>query len=804
MTIDLKETNTKKYNSENLIQINARTNFKKLIIKLLKDIQSEEVGFNRVHNTILINGKRGMGKTSFILSMQDDQEIMNNLCPLDIIDPTLIETKEHVFLNIITSIKDKVKNYVECEQNCLNDDSLKNWKNSLFKLAGGLSMLDGVGSNHLQDSMWDSPELILEKGLSNSKQGKELERDFHEFIKISLKVIKKDAFFLILDDIDTSLEKGVSILETLRKYLTSNRLIITMLGDIDLYSILVRQLQWEKLDPKKILKDYEGKDKYITQIDHLEEQYLTKVLKPENRIDLDNLLDLKGEINIVSTTTESALSLDKFLSELIKDIYLAKDNTYKKYYSETILTQSTRSVIQILKLFDEKRDFTQVLKNTFYTTLKKKLERYNLLDIHKKEQFLNLLSIYILKTNVGRDNHLKLIPDFTDNDNNVTMLYLNSFSNSILKDSKNYLDYFIKVGYALEQFLGLENKKENEIKKYIEHIAMNSGESSSKIAKRLLTTSPKINSSKSNNPILFGAIFIPYSKLRNLSAESSLPLVLSKVNSSNTGSYHFISFFNMLGFLSDISLIQSSEELNRMAITYSQILEFNSYIDSNIVGESEIIEDKDYKVNLSNEIIYSWIKKKKNIEELPLFLLSKIWVRVSSTFNNVIKNRNTFKTYYDVFEMFIVGFLNAVYVEISLYEDKNFNNKNFIKNPEKANSFYEKIKDYKLDKDNYTLFDYLIECPFFIIKENTENVKEFSMFLHLKEIEIDKEEEKINKKPKIKKDFYTLTEEEQKKILLNLDYNKFAISTISGKVRDIGYRNVADQLIEELVDKLKR
>ena len=135
MIIDLKETNTKKYSTEKLIQLNAKEKISKLIVNLVNDIDNEDESdeLNRVHNTILINGKRGMGKTSFILSMKGDKELMENLCPLKIIDPTLIETKEHVFLNIITSIKDEVEDFLKCKEDCLEHDSKKNWKKNWKK-----------------------------------------------------------------------------------------------------------------------------------------------------------------------------------------------------------------------------------------------------------------------------------------------------------------------------------------------------------------------------------------------------------------------------------------------------------------------------------------------------------------------------------------------------------------------------------------------------------------------------------------------------------------------------------------------
>ncbi|MDH1975478.1 hypothetical protein [Aliarcobacter butzleri] len=804
--IDLNETHTKSFNSNDLIQLNAKNKFLTLIGNLLEDTENNmnylDNEFLRVHNTILINGKRGMGKTSFILSMLKNNDLLRKeIFPLGIIDPTLIETKEHVFLNIITLIKDKV----EESSNVRNNEYFKDWKNSLIKLASGLSMLEDIGSNHLHDSMWDSPELILEKGISNSKQGKELERNFHNFIDKSLNLLRKKAFFLVLDDIDTSLDRGIKILETLRKYLTSPKLIISILGDIDLYSILTRQLQWEKIDPKKILKDYEdGNKKYISQIEHLEEQYLTKILKPENRIDLQNLFDLKDSINIKifdkekkSKDSFNIESLNKFLEDLVNNIYLTNNNSYKKYYIETILTQSTRSILQILKLYNKQKgnikinNFPEILKHTFYTTLKKKLESFNLLEIYNKDQYLNLLSIYIIKKNISRDNHLKLIPDFVDIDDNITMLYLNAISNNILVDSKNYLEYFIKVGYSLEQFMNLENKDERETKRFLEHIAIDSGESSSKIAKRLLSTS-KINRFTPSNFILFGANFLSNKNLEKINNLNFLPLIISKVNRINKGnSYNFISFFNLLGFISDITKTNSIDEIKTKKIIYSQILEFTLFNDDIIKEDKDFI----YEDNIQNTLIFdenevfNWINKKNIIIDIPLFVLSKIWVRISYTFNNILKNKNTFNTYFDIFEMFIVGFLNAIFVEISLYKNENFDNKNFIKNPEKATSYYEKIDNYKVNEESYTLFDYLFECPFLKI----------SNFDNLQEIIIEKEE--LKEEPKI--NFGKVEKEKQKKIILDNNLKELSALTIANRLRKLNYYNISNKFISELLKEFE-
>ncbi|MFA5214530.1 hypothetical protein [Sulfuricurvum sp.] len=841
VVIDLSQTDTKPFKSENLIQVEAKKIFGKLIDNFLTAIKDDNTQIDccktdghdnnnhhkidRVHNTILINGKRGMGKTSFILSIENakkdekDEKILRNICSLGIIDPTLIETKEHVLLNIITLIKDNVDDYMRCQKCDFNASQYKGWKESLKKLAGGLCMLDGVGADHLKDNtLWDSPELILEKGLSNAKQGVDLEKNFHSFINESLKIIDKKAFFLILDDIDTSLDKGVDILEILRKYLTSRKLIITMLGDIDLYSTLVRQLQWQKMDSKKILKDYEftnnNKEVYVSQIEHLEEQYLTKVLKPENRIDLQNLLKLKDSLSILisNDSDKKTKPFIDYIEEMINKIYLTKKSGYSKYFQNALLKQSTRSVLQILHAWDkngEKNNYAFItsIKHTFYTTIKKKLELHNLLEMPLKEEFFNLLSMYILNENISRDNHLKLIPEFPKDDDNVVMLYLNAMANNIIVPN-DYLAYFIKVGYVLEQFLNIDKKQENEIEYFTDHIALDSGESSSKIAKRLISIS-SINTNTRQSPILLGSVFISQNNLKQIDKKENISLLLSRVNGSTFGQYNFLSFFNLIGFMSDI--VSNIENQDEAYINNQQILEFVLYKDKNLGGE---IDADESSYNIEEKLIKElriWSSNVMLVQKLPLFVLAKIWIRTSYTFSNISKNK--FENYYKVLEMFVAGFLNAIYVEVNLYnkghqeEIDNFSirNADFMKNPDKDSEFYyNKIKTYAPDPNLVTFYDYISQCPLFKRENNRlkyfNSLEKVTFKINFMDLEADEQLEileDIIKKHRISKvdlkKYSTLTETQKDNFITNRFRNKTT-----------EYNNIGKKVFEELLtDSIK-
>ncbi|MBE0496474.1 MAG: hypothetical protein IBX45_08705 [Campylobacterales bacterium] len=724
--IDLHETDTQSFKDINLIQIDGKKKFTDLIDIFLGKNKSKQsatqkktsTSFPRVHNTILIDGRRGMGKTSFMLSVLDDENLKKNICSLGIIDPTLIETSEHVFLNIITQIKCRIDEAARCREcEYTSKSEYKSWKESLRKLAGGLSMLDGVGGNHLEDnSLWDSPELILERGLSNAKHGYALEEDFHTFIDESLKVLNRDVFLLVLDDVDTSLDKGKEILEVLRKYLTSPKLIIVLLGDIDLYSTLVRQLQWEKLDPKKILKDYEGKDKYLDQIEHLEEQYLVKVLKPENRINLKNLYDLKKEL-IIKSQKESLESKESqlcdFMSRMLENVYLTTNSRYANCYERTLLTQSTRSIIQVLQSWSKREENTEyfltTVKHTFYTTLKKKLEPYGLLEIPQQEQFLNLLSMYILKEGIGRDSHLKLTPEFSKNEDNIAIFYLNAMANFLLKPS-DYPSYFIIIGYALERYQDLHAGNHDNFERFVDHVGMDSNDSISKISKKLLSTLPIASNRNKGNSIFFGNLFISNENMEKLDNKENLALLLSRVHNPKGGSYNFLSIFNLFGFVADIA---KSDQVENILKEINLVKTFYVYDNSSEsikeTGETNDDDSFDVSDQLKKEL-EEWhgsIRKVK--QKLSLADLASIWIRFVYSIND-IENRseNKKKNYCELFELYIAAFLNACYVICEQKKGKNVN----IKNPSTSKEFFKnKLNEYTADNNILTLFDYYNTCP---------------------------------------------------------------------------------------------
>ncbi|MDD3060893.1 MAG: hypothetical protein PHW94_08145, partial [Sulfurimonas sp.] len=303
---------SKRFKANNLLQKKAIEKIKKLVGSRLDKLNSENCN-DRKHDTITILGERGSGKTSLLLNLKtilnDLEGHKDELVFLDIIDPTLFETKQNILVSIISLIADTVKN-----------KATEEWSQSLVELGDGLKLLDGIGSDIMKNDLFDDGALILEKGLDHASSGLNLEKSLNEFISKSLPLLdNKKMFVLVFDDIDTNIDKGWMVLETIRKYLTSCQLQVFVSGDWELYSSLVRMKQWENFD-RKILPYKEWHDKKDL-VNDLEEQYLIKVLKPENRIYLENFYQLtkKTEEIYVKGFGEEVLikSIYKYVSEIL-------------------------------------------------------------------------------------------------------------------------------------------------------------------------------------------------------------------------------------------------------------------------------------------------------------------------------------------------------------------------------------------------------------------------------------------------------------------------------------------------------
>ena len=368
---------------DQVFQTEARDNiFLKINEQLLQvDIEQDydSLFYDRFHNAITISGPRGSGKSTFLrhiltclsnpervsASSKQEEEIPKGLEVLRIIDPTLISSKEHVLIILISQVRDAVSKY----KKSISDHDFSEYEYCLKELAGGLCQIDGIGPSEYGDE-WEDKTYILEKGLEKASAGRNLERNLNKFVESALKAIDKKAFVLTFDDIDTKFEKGWPVLETIRKYLTSPKWIVLISGDIELYARLIRSAQYKSLGDEIMkyerpsldfhnsnnLNDYR-EDNIIATVSELQEQYMMKVLKPENQVSMLTLHQKSLRNN--DNTTKI------FLNNSSKDIQVPLEDVITTFLSKCLgLTQThehKRAASGLLGL--QTRTFLQLLKS---------------------------------------------------------------------------------------------------------------------------------------------------------------------------------------------------------------------------------------------------------------------------------------------------------------------------------------------------------------------------------------------------------------------------------------------------------
>lgn len=166
-------SNTRPYADHNRVH---EVQFEKAVKWIKQAIEkADKKTLQRLQETISILGSRGSGKTSFLLSLIEEFKNHPEVVVIQLIDPTLIEQKGHIFLTIISQIKDLVdEKFKRCD--CRPDSpefaSRQVWEKKLESLAHGLPTLNGVGK--INEESWQDPEYIMHKGLQAVHSAKHL------------------------------------------------------------------------------------------------------------------------------------------------------------------------------------------------------------------------------------------------------------------------------------------------------------------------------------------------------------------------------------------------------------------------------------------------------------------------------------------------------------------------------------------------------------------------------------------------------------------------------------------------------
>ncbi|HDV1349386.1 TPA: hypothetical protein RHV71_004543, partial [Escherichia coli] len=270
----------------------------------------------------------------------------------DYIDPTRLEACENILLNVLRALKVAVDNsYMSLD----NEPLKNNFRQAFKKLAGGLSLFR---NGHDQLAHLD-PELFFDRGLTQAEDSRSLRKYFHQAIDIACHLLNIDTLMLAFDDADTNAQHAFPLLECIRNYLDSPRLLILVTGDMELYSLLVRDEFSQRLPSVENKNNSWREEQRLRMLDHLEDQYVLKLFPLSRRQHLKTLNRLFGKMYDgthpssykICSSRWNDVKRDpiKVLDEIIsRGLRIASQSDIELFRTH-LLKQPLRSILQVLQ-----------------------------------------------------------------------------------------------------------------------------------------------------------------------------------------------------------------------------------------------------------------------------------------------------------------------------------------------------------------------------------------------------------------------------------------------------------------------
>ncbi|AZB10681.1 hypothetical protein EG344_18490 [Chryseobacterium sp. G0162] len=763
-------TNSDKQNYSTLIH---NKEFDK-VIQIIKDsipIDQASAANKNLHNTITILGSRGSGKTSFLLSIKfylessERYSIGKDIQVLNIIDPTLIEEKGHVFLNVISRITDLIEKKLDQDECNISNENLfasrKTWRQALNKLAAGLPSIDGIGNN--SNEGWQDPEFVMENGLKAVDSSLKLGDNFNFFLKEALKILNKKAFILMFDDIDVDSRKGWAVLETIRKYFTGAQLITIISGDLKLYSSVVRQKKWQNFGNEILKYEAEGLNKisvFNDVVTQLESQYLQKILQPKFRIHLPTIYDIcqKRDRSIFIYKNENeGILIDQAYGNILG--LLGIKNEYQaSAYLNFLLALPIRTQIQILSIFYLDQDNRTVsneqillLIDVFISDLyDKEIDPESL----KLNSNLNRIVLQFLLKEQRLEELYQLQPITTDSSLNSVLLSLNfSLTNKIQNDPFVIFDYFIRIGYIrnLVPILGYSNENRAVFDPSFKELCEKDIILSDRVLKDIIgKVTAYIRGYTDKNPnseniSIAGTIPIfgmaDKAKRNRQATSDRIDSVLKAENatfiekllvyiplSSNQYTYKQTSLLTYSPYLlfGAIGELCRKFDLEDLKNGFSELSQLRAYMmpdfkrgnneDYDISEETnfEFPERTDTDTKIE-ELFEKWARNYPKNNSVSVHLLGKIVTRYFYALSN-IENKMNKKSLGEIFHAQLIAFMNAVLIE-DCRENSNFASELNINNTNYSNKiFINNLKTIlKKDFSELTFSKWILSCPLLLV-----------------------------------------------------------------------------------------
>ena len=739
-------------------------------IKERENINEKE----RLHDTITILGSRGSGKTSFLYSLLGFYEKEKDVEVIDVIDPTLIEEKGHIFLTIVSQIAKAVNDKLsksDCDPESTSYQEKKSWTKNLKNLAAGIPSMDGVGRGY-ED--WQDPEFIMDKGLRSVHAARSLESDFHNLLKHALKILEKKIFIIALDDIDIDFRKGWPVLEAIRKYLTSPYIITLLSGDLKLFSKAIRKQQWKNFGKALMINEGDKLDRindYDDLVTEMEGQYLQKVMQPQRRIHLTTIqekINIRGKekIGIYINEEKDENRIDHFYDEKLSKFGI--NNPYQAdAYRSFLLSLPIRTQIQFLSEFGNVLTIKDVnVTDAFLSDIYEKRVDIDIAKVNNK--YLDSVILKLLIHNRVLDEAYQLQPTTTDISLNGSLIALSFlFSQETIDRPYLIFDYFVKVGYLRNLLSILGYQEKNDDKKAISlkspsieglcyHAAIYRDGVLRDIVCYMTAYLQAILEKDRKGNSSWGMIKLPGLELRKNRKKEDIawriddvfnkatkyqrtvaffPLSISQHNHRNEG-FPVYSIYVLLATIGELIRKVNEDDVVKGTLELSQIRSY-PMPNFNSIGSTETYDieipsyEEENNDEILNEQIKKWVKHYPKGKCISPHLLGKISTRFFYSLSNIEGKRNSNNLGESVHRRVIV-FMNSILVEDAKENLGDVRGLN-INNPTSSSKiFLDNLKVIKavIDDNNadetkapvdLAFSKWIFSCPLFLLYLNPDD-----------------------------------------------------------------------------------
>lgn len=320
------------------------------------NLKNEAILSNNFNNVICFVGERGQGKSSSMISFlkalvnknKDDpffieeEMFKTRFTTIELVDPSLFKGDETLFEIILAKMFSSFKNSLENDkQSKITDDERRELVSLFQKVFENLKYINNRKGIYEEDSL----DALIKLSTSSN-----LKVSFENLVAKYLKVVpdnKTKYLVIAIDDFDLKTEGVHSMLEDIRRFLISSKIVLLVACKIEqlresieanIYSEYLRQTNNNAVILNNIVDNSEIKNKAI--------KYIDKLIPQSRRIKLPEVsrLDLKS---ILTQENNSDFTPDTLILQVIYErlrLFIKKES-----YQKAIFLKSTlRTLISLL------------------------------------------------------------------------------------------------------------------------------------------------------------------------------------------------------------------------------------------------------------------------------------------------------------------------------------------------------------------------------------------------------------------------------------------------------------------------